>query len=380
MVYITARKVVDDEVVFVPSDDLTAPVLAPNNTALPSAPLPNSGTSIKAVRARRSAARKSGAHNGSRRVSSRLANKQQVAAFLFVASPVSTSSDSPTISVSFNTEDKEAAGILGDMDQEVASAAPFEALALLADGADALQAAAVNTSVLESLSPARGDSSDAAGDKSIKEAVCAPQTTLDTFFSAKSSILGKRKAEDGEVDSVRDAAATVLAVEELEYQAGQFNAALDSAKEMLEKLVATRLAGEKKRRRVSCKAPTTGAVNPTDITAPSCPSFSVPAGKGKKNSSKKHGVARKVVTKKAAAGGAGGATIRRTATKNRVDPCLPVGMEVVFLSENAVYGSIASEDNIRKSGRIQSRRKDAAAKTSAHHRRKQGMPAIAALW
>ncbi|KAL4529716.1 hypothetical protein Ndes2526B_g04514 [Nannochloris sp. 'desiccata'] len=356
-VYITARKVVNNEVVFVPSDEVTAPVVPSNNLPagpsnnLPAGPLTIPGASGKAVRARRSPSKKAGACNDTRRVSSRLANKQQVAAFLFAA---------PSASISCNTKDGEVAGILAAMDQEeVDSAAPFEALALVAGEADVLQAAAVNASAMESLSPPRGDSPGVAGEnKHSKEAVCAPQATLDTFFSARSSILGKRKAEEGEVDSLRDAAA-LQAEEDLEYQAQQFNAALDNAKAKLESLAATRLAREKKRRKVSHTALTAAAFNPS--TAPARPPSSFPAGKGKKGP-KRHGVAGKVATKKAAASGAGG-TMRKTVAKSHFN------------------SSVVAEDGTRKSCRIDARRLAAQAVTRMPlSRRKQAAPAPADLW
>jgi len=369
--------------------------------ALPPAPSPGTAAPAKAVRARRFPARKNGAVNASRRISARLASKQRVAAFSFEAPSEDVPSDSSTTSV-----DEETAAILDGLDQEVTSAEFFKALAQQSAGAAALQAAAVATNVLESLSPARGESSGVAHeDEIMEEAICAPQSTMETFFSAKSSILGKRKADDrGEVDSLRDAAATAgLSVEELEIKAQDFNAALDSAKAMLKKLVADRLAEEEqqaKKRKVNGSAPTALTV-PTglaDCTAPACSPPLSPADKGtkgaKKGPAKKHGVARKVATKKAAAGGAGG-NVRKTAAKQRGDPCLPVGMKIVKPSGDVVYGSIATEDNIRKSGRIQARRPAAQAmakttyrvpsnanafETSTNRRRKQAMPALAAVW
>ncbi len=378
-VHITARRMVGDEIVYIP-DDIPAPVapaVAPaapvnNAPAAPPAGLFSStpGPSNNAGRARRrpSSSKKSGAAapGANPRVSSRLADKRAAAA----PTPAPAS---PTAATSINTAS--GAEILAGIDQEVSSASPFEALAMLASEVEAL-AASINASGLAALSPPRGNSEVVADDIICRPAVAAPQATIDTFFSARSSVLGKRKAEEGEVDSLRDAAATAsLAEEERAYEDAQFDAVMANAQAALNKLEAARLAGENKRRKVSHVSP--AGAPPAIAAAPAGPSTSKKGGK-------KLGV-RKVATKKAAVPRGSGNVKNAAASrpKTRVDPCFPTAMEVdPSPAAAAVLGSITLEEGVRKSGRIGMRQSAAKAEAAAKsvHRRKKSVPTPADLW
>ncbi len=369
-----------DEIVYPPEHipaapvaHVVAPAVAPANNAPAALFSSTAGPSTKAGRARRpSSSKKSGeaAPGANPRVSSRLADKRAVAAATFAPS-------SPSPSSSINTTN--GAEILAGIDQEVASAPAFSALAMLAGEADAMDASGIDASGLAALSPPRGNSEVENVDVNLRAAVAAPQATIDTFYSAKSSVLGKRKLEEGEVDSHRDAAAAAAALAEEEWAAfdnAQYNAVMDDAEATLKKIAAARLAGEKKRRKLSHVAP--AAAPSASAAAPAGPSTS-------KKGAKNLGV-RKAATKKAAAPRASG-TVKKTAPKTRNDPCFPTAMDVdpaPAPADAAVLGSITLEEGVRKSGRISMRQSAAQivaeSEAKAVHRRKQSVPAATDLW
>ncbi len=354
LAFITARLVVDDQMIIDPANNLTAPVNVPaprpaRQTVAPApAPArqtaPQSALPVKIARVRRSNANntsnisntnKNASNTLPRRVSSRLAIKHNVA-------PSSGS-------VSINTDERVLFSDVVAAMEDVTSPPPppFDALELLARGADAdghaagpTAAAAVNASALESLSPARDDHSLPIEGFTIP----APQTTLETFFTAKSSsVLGKRKAEDdAEVDSLKDAVAAAWEEEHRAYEDTEFDAMMQNAQTTLEKLAAKRLAGEKQNKRRKVSRATTPAAAPKAPKALKAKAAVVPKF--------------------------------TTTTKPRVDPCLDAMDIDYFADENTV------DNGVRQSQRIRAKRSAWVKVAEKVSRRKQTAPTLAALY
>ena len=374
MVYITVRRVLGEQMVVDPATNLMAPIAvlaeatAPRRSTVAVKPRVGGKRSVRAARAARPAPSASELL-AKRRISSRLAAKHEDGA------SGSTSFCSPSISI--NSMDNEVAGILGAMDDEVVSGGPtprLDTLALLANEGEA----AATTSVLEDLSPLERDG---------LVTPRAPKSSDSSYVTAV-SVLGKRKAEEeGEVDS-DNAAASVAALERA-YEAQQFDTAILDAENILAKFVAARVAREKKTKKMKLShvAPAVAVAVAANANgaAPAAGLGVVPSAapiksrKGGKN----RPVARKVATKKASVG-INANTTTAAAAKKRVDPCFPTAMEVDHVASSAeVLGSMDAAGGVRKSRRIGNRVAAVSAAKSAakqpSHRRKQAVPALAAL-
>lgn len=367
MVHITVRRVLGEQMVVDPTTNLMAPIVvpaeatAPRRAAVAAKPRVSTKKTVRAARAARASRPAPTASEllAKRRMSSRLAAKQED-----VAGP------SFFPSVSINSMDKDIARIMEMLDDEVVSGGStplLDALALLANEGEA----AVSTSVLENLSPAR--------DGAVSTP--SPQSSGSSYVTAV-SVLGKRKAEECSEVNSEDAAASV-AEQERAYEAQQFDTAMSNAENILAKFVAARVVEEKKKKmKLSHVAPAANA----NGAAPAAGLGVVPSAApiNNRKGGKNRPVARKVATKKVSLDSKANKNTA-AAAKKRVDPCFAAAMEVDHVASSAEsLGSMDATGGVRKSRRIGYRVAAATAAKSAGmkgvvRRRKQAMPALAAL-